>query len=141
MSKREQIIEVSESLKRDNKPRKIVELSKFYNPHTHKHELIKETLEALAKKRVREKQLRYSHQIGTNKYDYPMETLPNVLTVVKIIKILKDMDDRLTLLEESVASLGERLAGLMEKILIRVGKNESKLEDLEFRTMSYEASQ
>jgi len=64
------------------------------------------------------------------KYIYPLEDAPSALTVTQINKILRDMEDRLILLEESTASVGERSVKLMEKIVRRIGKNESKITEL-----------
>lgn len=130
MTKEEQITEASKSLKR-NKPREIVELSEFYMPHTRQHELPGRIIEELAKKRIRNKFSSYPiNPVGVRKYDYPMETMPNVLTVHKVIEILKDLNERMDLLEKATASIGTRSIKVMEEMLSRIGKNESKLEEL-----------
>lgn len=83
------------------------------------------------------KRPRNSQVVGTTK----IQSYPEDRLVRDKIVTLKDVDNRLTLLEDRLVSLGERLTKIMEKIVIRIGKNESKIEDLDFRTMSYEASQ
>jgi len=119
----------------------IVELDGFSSPHSKKRTA--EELEMLAKAEWRKE---YSIErnkamkalkghmalqaVGIKKYDFPIETMPNVSTVVKVVKILKDLNERLTVVEKSIASIGEKSIGLMNIMLSRIGKNETKLENI-----------
>lgn len=75
--------------------------------------------------------------VGTTK----IQSYPEDRLVSDKIVTLKDVDNRLTLLEDRLVSLGERLAKIMEQIVLRISKTESKLENLEFTTAAYGASE
>jgi len=129
---------------------KVIELNAGYGVHTRGR--TSKELEALALEEWRKQysiprgngELTLEHWIQTSKRPIPrrsqvigttkIQSYPEDRPVSDKIVTLKDVDNRLTLLEDKLASLGERLTKVMEQIVLRIGKAESRLENLEFTT-------
>lgn len=101
-----------------------VELTRFDVPHNHK--LTHKVMEELAIKEWIESSRKSKIPGATY---YPAE-IPQVITADKIVNELENMNHRLISIEK-----------LMKKIMDRISKFESKQEELEFKILSYEASE
>lgn len=100
----------------------------------HNHKPTHKVMEELAIKEWIET-ARRSH-VPRTKY-YPSPKYPSIITVDKIISALNGMNDRLKLLEESMGGLGQRL----DKIIAKMAKHDSKVEELESRVLCYECAE
>lgn len=100
-----------------------IELTKF---DVHNHKPTHKVMEELAVKEWIETSRR--SRIPGATY-YPPQ-YPQVITADKIVNELENMNHRLKSLE-----------GLTKKIMDRISKFESKQEELEFKILSYEASE